>query len=66
MKFANSKYAIRLPDVNLHDSGVYTCIVANDYGLLNWTFKLDVIGNCKYLLVNLFCELWAYISVLFA
>ena len=50
MKFANGKYAIRLPDVNLHDSGLYTCVVTNDYGLLNWTVKLDVIGNSKYLL----------------
>jgi len=45
VKFADSKYAIRLPDVNLYDSGRYMCIVTNDYGQLNWTVKLDVYGN---------------------
>ena len=45
VKFANGKYAIRLRDVNPYDSGLYMCIVTNDYGQLNWTVKLDVIGN---------------------
>lgn len=45
VRFVNRKYAIRLPGVNSYDSGLYTCIVTNDYGQLNWTVKLDVIGN---------------------
>jgi len=45
IKFANSRYAIRLRDVNSDDSGLYTCVITNDYGHLNWTVKLDVTGN---------------------
>jgi len=52
VKFANGKYSVRLPDVNSYDSGVYMCVLTNDYGLLNWTVKLDVIGNIIYYLAN--------------
>jgi len=44
VKFANRRYAIRLKNLNVYDSGLYQCIVANDHGQLNWTVKLDVNG----------------------
>jgi len=45
IKFANGRYAVRLQDVNSDDSGLYMCVVTNDYGRLNWTVKLNVIGS---------------------
>jgi len=41
----NARYMLRLTDVNQEDIGNYTCIVSNEFGQLNWTRKLDVIGQ---------------------
>jgi len=49
VKFANAKYAIRLPDATSYDSGFYLCIVSNDYGQLNFTVELEVVGKHQFL-----------------
>jgi len=33
------------------DSGKYTCTVSNDYGSINHTFNVEVIGEYKDILV---------------
>ena len=41
----DGRYLLRLTDVNQHDIGQYTCLVHNDFGQLNFTRQLDVIGQ---------------------
>jgi len=48
IRTVNSRFLLRLIDVNTHDIGDYTCVVSNDFGQLNWTRQLDVIGQSRH------------------
>ena len=50
IRLVNSRFLMRLTDVNQEDIGYYTCIVSNELGQLNWTRKLDVIGTLSRVL----------------
>ncbi|XP_074641285.1 fibroblast growth factor receptor 4-like [Tubulanus polymorphus] len=39
------RYAIVLDDLTNGDNGNYTCVVENQYGSINWTFKLEVVPH---------------------
>ena len=46
---------MRLTDVNQEDNGFYTCVVSNEFGQLNWTRKLHVLGrSCSFRCVFFF------------
>ena len=34
-----------MPKVNKADKGYYTCVVRNEYGSINFTVEVDVIGK---------------------
>lgn len=40
-----TKWTLRLEDLVTKDSGNYTCIVCNYLGCINYTFKVDIIGE---------------------
>ena len=48
IRLVNSRFLMRLADVNRDDIGDYTCVVYNDFGHLNWTRTLDVIGQSRH------------------
>ena len=45
---SKTKWTLRLEDLVTKDSGNYTCIVCNYLGCINYTFKVDIIGEYRY------------------
>jgi len=66
IRLVNSRFLMRLADVNQEDIGYYTCVVSNEFGQLNWTRNLDVIGQSRCTLsdVLLYCTVAPVINVL--
>lgn len=44
-------WTLKLTELTGQDSGLYTCVVSNERGQINYTYSLDVIGTCFH------CEL---------
>lgn len=40
-----NKWTLRMEDLVVEDGGNYTCIVCNNLGCINHTFKVDIIGK---------------------
>jgi len=45
---SKTKWTLRLEDLVTKDSGNYTCIVCNYLGCINYTFKVDIIGEYRW------------------
>lgn len=44
-----TKWTFRLEDLVPEDSGNYTCVVCNILGCINWTFKVEIVGEWYHL-----------------
>lgn len=44
-------WTIIMESVVPSDKGNYTCVVENQYGSINHTYQLDVVGECRFLKV---------------
>ena len=43
-----NKWNLKLEDIVIQDSGNYTCIVCNQLGCINHTFKVDIHGESDF------------------
>lgn len=41
-------WTIIMESVVPSDKGNYTCVVENQYGSINHTYQLDVVGECRF------------------
>lgn len=41
------RWLLKLQDVTEDYKGEYTCVVANEYGEIRWTYTLDVIRKYR-------------------
>lgn len=44
-EFKQNHWSLTLEDLVTEDKGNYTCIVCNEAGCINYTYKLDVVGK---------------------
>lgn len=44
-EFKQNHWSLTLEDLVPEDKGNYTCIVCNEAGCINYTYKLDVVGK---------------------